>query len=274
MSAIGTQVIYDLVRVAVSVGFLGYASWKDYQAREVSNKVWAYYAPIGIALTLVEFFFFMPATPMFLGLSIGVTVFFAVILFYFAGFGGADSKALMCIALALPFAPFMWTVPYVSAGISPILQYFYPLAIFINSVFLVAMYAVGLFVYNLVWSQTHKGQLFTGTLAKQFIGKKILVMFTGYKTDVSKLKKTYHFFPLEDLEETDENFKRKLIAVPKLEGQEKIVERLTNAVDAKKIGSSVWVSPGMPHLIFIFIGLFVALFVGDLSWILVRAIVG
>jgi archaeal preflagellin peptidase FlaK len=268
------QVALDFARVAVTIAFLGYASLKDYQVREVSNRVWVFYAPIALALTILEFVFFMPTTPLFLGLSIGITVFFAFLLFYVAGFGGADSKALMCIALALPFAPFMWAVPYLSAGISPILVYFYPLAIFINSVFLVALYALGLFLYNLVWSQTHKGQLFKDALANQFIGKKILVMLTGYKTDVSKLKKTYHYFPLEDLEETDDTLKRKLIVVPKLEGQEGIVERLTNAVHAKKIESSVWVSPGMPHLVFIFIGLFVALFIGDLSWLLVKTIMG
>jgi archaeal preflagellin peptidase FlaK len=268
------QVALDFARVAVSIAFLGYASWKDYQSREVSNRVWVFYAPIALALTLIEFIFFMPTTPLVLGLSIGITVFFAFILFYVAGFGGADSKALMCIALALPFAPFIGMAPYLSAGISPILQYFYPLTIFINSVFLVALYAVGLFLYNLVWSQTHKGQLFKDTLTKEFIGKKILVMLTGYKTDVSKLQKTYHFFPLEDIEETDETSKRKLIVVPKIEGNEEIVERLTSAVNVKKIESSVWVTPGMPHLIFIFIGLFIALFIGDLSWLLVKTIMG
>jgi archaeal preflagellin peptidase FlaK len=268
------QVALDFARVAVSIAFLGYASMKDYQSREVSNRVWVFYAPIALALTLIEFIFFMPTTPLFLGLSIGITVFFAFILFYVAGFGGADSKALMCIALALPFAPFVGAAPYLSAGISPILLYFYPLAIFVNSVFLVALYAVFLFLYNLVWSQTHKGQLFKDTLAKEFIGKKILVMLTGYKTDVSKLQKTYHFFPLEDIEETDETLKRKLIVVPKIEGNDETVKRLTNAVNVKKIESSVWVTPGMPHLIFIFIGLFIALFIGDLSWLLVKTIMG
>ena len=36
----------------VTAAFLIYASWSDYKTREVSNRVWAIYAPIALALSL------------------------------------------------------------------------------------------------------------------------------------------------------------------------------------------------------------------------------
>ena len=51
-----------------------------------------------------------------------------------------------------------------------------------------------------------------------------------------------------------------------------IVERLSNAVDAGKIDSYVWATPGLPMLIFITAGLIVALVFGDVVWLLVRFI--
>ena len=35
--------------IAVSLAVLFYASWSDYKTREVSNRVWAIYAPIALA---------------------------------------------------------------------------------------------------------------------------------------------------------------------------------------------------------------------------------
>ena len=82
-----------------SLIILLYASWSDYKTREVSNRVWVIYAPIALALSLAGLLLFEPSQLPFYGLSFGVTAGIALLLFYAGGFGGADSKALMCIAL-------------------------------------------------------------------------------------------------------------------------------------------------------------------------------
>jgi archaeal preflagellin peptidase FlaK len=274
MVAMSIQVALDIARVAVSVAFLGYASWKDYQAREVRNLVWAFYAPIALALTAIEFIFYSPTSPLFLGLSIGVTVLFAFILFYAGGFGGADSKALICIALALPFAPTALALPVISQGQSPTMLIMFPLTIFTNSVLFAALSGLYLLLHNLVWHKKNSQKMFADSLAKESVAKKILVMITGYRVSIVKLKEKWHIFPLEDLQIEGETVTRKLVIVPKDEGRSEIIERLSAAIDAKKIDSKVWATPGLPMLIFVFVGLIAALVFGDVVWILVKAVLG
>ena len=117
--------------------------------------------------------------------------------------------------------------------------------------------------------------MFAGTLASESIGKKLIILITGYKVTVAKLKEKWHVFPMEDLAEDDEKtLKRKLVVIPRDEGREKIVERLSKAVAAGKIDAYVWATPGLPMLIFVTLGLIVALLFGDVVWLLVRFVLG
>jgi len=127
----------------------------------------------------------------------------------------------------------------------------------------------------MVWHRKTGKKMFAGTLAQESIGKKILILITGYKVTVDKLKAKWHVFPMEDVEDKGENgIERKLVIVPRDEGRDEIVERLSNAANAGKIDNYVWATPGLPMLIFITAGLFVALLFGDVVWLLVRFVVG
>ncbi len=266
-----SELIFIEARVAITLGFLVYASWSDYKTREVSNRVWAIYAPVAVTLMLAELLIYDPSKLLLFGASAGIIVAIAFLLFYTGGFGGADSKALMCIAFALPFAPSLYT-PLVNSVVSPTSQFIYPLTIFSNGVLFAAASAVYMLIRNIIWHKKNGKEMFSGTLQKESIGKKILVLITGYKVTVAKLKEKWHVFPMEDLDaETDLN--RKLVVVPHDEGRDKIVERLSNAADAGKIDGYVWATPGLPMLIFITLGLIVALLYGDLVWMIVRFLI-
>ena len=100
-------------------------------------------------------------------------------------------------------------------------------------------------------------------------------MITGYKVPIAKLKEKWHIYPMEDINDDEENtLKRKLVVVPRDEGRDEIVERLSKAADAGKINDRVWATPGLPMLIFVTLGLIVALLFGDLVWILVSSVLG
>jgi preflagellin peptidase FlaK len=259
-------------RVTVTLVILFYSSWSDYKTREVSNRVWAIYAPIALALSLVEFLVFEPSMLPLFGLSAGITIGFALLLFYSGGFGGADSKAFMCIALALPFFPKTLFTPILPEGLSPLSQTIFPVTILSNAVLIAALSAVFLLIRNLARKMQTRKPLFEGTLAQESIGKKILVLVTGQKFSLSTLKAKWHVYPMEDIstEANGENSpKRKLIIVPKDEGRDEIVQRLSKAVDEGKIDSKVWATPGLPMLIFVTVGLIIALTLGDIVWILV-----
>jgi preflagellin peptidase FlaK len=264
--------------VTLSLAFLVYASWSDYKTREVTNRVWVIYAPLALILTLAGILLNeqeLLAKLSLFGLSFGVTAAFALILFYSGGFGGADSKALMCIALALPFSTETLFHPILPSGISPLSQILFPLTIFSNSVLFAAASGIYMLLRNLIQRTTTGTKLFEGTLAAESIGKKILVLVTGYKVPFAKLKEKWHIYPMEDVKDNGENPpERKLIVVPKDEGRNGIIERLSNAIGTGKISNRVWVTPGLPMLIFVTIGLIVALLFGDLVWLLVSFVLG
>ncbi len=269
------QTIFIAVKVTLSLVFLFYASWSDHKTREVSNRVWAVYAPIALFLSLTELLLYEPTKLPFYGLSFGVTAAFALLLFYSGGFGGADSKALMCIALALPFSTEMLFTPLLATGVSPLAQNLFPLTIFSNSVLFAAASGLYMLLRNLIKRAATGKKLFEGTLTSESIGKKLIVLITGYKVPIAKLKEKWHVYPMEDVNDDGENpLNRKLVVVPRDEGRDEIVERLSNAVDTGKISDSVWATPGLPMLIFVTIGLVVALIFGDIVWILVSYIIG
>jgi preflagellin peptidase FlaK len=267
------QIAFSVVRTITALLFLFYASWSDYKTREVSNTVWILATPIVFALTFLEVYLYEFSQLPLYAICFGLTAAFAVILFYVGGFGGADAKALMCLALALPFYPENLFTP--RFGVSPIAQIFFPITVFSNSVLLAAATAVYMFLHNIFWHKKHGRKLFEEGHKNESIGRKILLLITGYKVSVNKLKEKWHLYPLEDTEENSEKgFKRKLVVIPRDEDRNAIVDRLTKAVDAGKIQDLVWATPGLPMLIFITAGLVIALLFGDIVWICVRFLLG
>lgn len=268
------QELFTAAKITLSLTFLVYASWSDYKTREVSNRVWVIYAPVALLLSLAELLLNDPAKLPFFGLSFGVTAVIAILLFYTGGFGGADSKALMCIALALPFSAGTVFSNLSPLGESPLAQNLFPLTIFSNGVLFAAATGIYMLLYNVVWHARTGKKFFEGTLAKESVGKKLLILITGHRVPLQKLKETWHVYPMEDVQEENDGAspKRSLLAVPKDEGREEIVNRLSKAADSGRIDNHVWATPGLPMLIFITVGLVAALLVGDVVWILISAV--
>jgi preflagellin peptidase FlaK len=266
--------ILAAARVSVVIAFFVYASWSDHKSREVSDKVWILLGPLSLALMLAELLLFYPSNLIPYAISFGVTTAFAIILFYAGGFGGADAKALMCLALALPFYPENLLTPLAGSP-SPISTMIFPIAVFSNSVLFAALSAVVLLFYNLVWHLRKHENLFQGSQKTESPWKKVLVLITGYKASVNRLKEKWHIYPMEDIESAADNgYKRKLIVLPKDEGRNEIVERLDKAVQSGAIKDGLWATPGLPMLIFVTAGLLVALFLGDIVWIGIRLVLG
>jgi len=266
--------LIEASKVCVGLSFLIYASWSDYKTREVSDNVWILFAPPAFALTFTELFLFDAASLPIFGLCFGLTAAFAIILFYAGGFGGADAKALMCLALALPFYPEELFPTPLSGDISPPMQNFFPIAVFSNSIILAALTAVYLLIHNVIWRWKTRRALFEGEQESESLGKKILVLLTGYKVSIEKVKAKWHLYPLEDVEKTENGIKRKLVVFPKDDGRNAIVERLEEAVKSGEIQEKVWATPGLPMLIFMTAGLIIALFYGDMVWNLIRFLLG
>jgi preflagellin peptidase FlaK len=247
-----------------------YASWSDYKTREVSNKVWVILGPLALALTGFQFLAYS-AQPFQLVisyiLSFAITSGLAIAVFYVGGFGGADAKALMCIALALPLYPNN-LLPQQPNFISPL----FPMTVFTNSVLLGALSVFYPLFRNILWIAKNRRSIFEG-LENEFFGRKILALLSGYKTNISTLRKG-HSYPLEDVEENDEGIKkRKLLVFPKDANKEEIVAKIVENVENERLDDEIWATPGLPLLIFITAGLIISLAYGDIVWILISSLI-
>ncbi|MCJ7613594.1 prepilin peptidase [Candidatus Bathyarchaeota archaeon] len=260
--------VFDGARIILCLSFLIYASWSDYKTREVSNKVWVILGPLALALTGFQFLAYSPQ-PLQLVisyvLSFAITSGLAIVVFYVGGFGGADAKALMCIALALPVYPSN-LLPQPPGFVSPL----FPITIFTNSVLLGALSVFYALFRNILWRAKNRRGIFEG-LKNESFGRKILALISGYKINISKLKKG-HTYPLEDVDVNDEGAKkRKLLVFPNYEEREEIVARIAENVESEKLEGGVWATPGLPLLIFVTAGLIIALAYGDIVWALISS---
>ncbi|NIR87628.1 hypothetical protein GWO13_08760 [Candidatus Bathyarchaeota archaeon] len=256
--------ILDGARVLLCLFFMIYASWSDFRSREVSNRVWAIFAPSAFALTSSQFFLFAPESLGIYVLSFVVTSALSVTLFYAGAFGGADAKALMCLALALPSYPTHLLQPY-SGFVSPL----FSITVFCNAVLLAALSVLYVVLRNCLWKHKTGKRLFEG-FEEESRWRKILVFLCGYKVDVAQLEKKQHLYPLEDIDDDE----RKLLPIPKDEDRSEIVGRFQKAGHEGKLGNGVWATPGLPLLVFVTVGLIVGLIYGDIVWVIIRSALG
>jgi preflagellin peptidase FlaK len=258
----------EVSRVLISLFFLGLSSWYDFKTREVFNKMWVFFGPIGLALTLLQLYVNNlegeNIVPWFWLLSVGLTTGISIVLFYTGFFGGADSKALICLSTALPVYP-SFVYGYIVVFVP-----FLPLAVLGNAVLLSSLLVVFIALYNLTQMVHAKEKLFEGLEAEPF-WRKILVFATGFKVNSNKLKVESHYMLLEQLSRgEDGELIRHLNVTPRLENENPQEEAKLEAL-LEELNMKVWVTPGLPFLVFITIGLIVALVMGDfISWLVLQ----
>jgi preflagellin peptidase FlaK len=258
----------EVLRVLISLFFLGLSSWYDFKTREVFNKMWVFFGPVGLALTLLQLYVNNlegeNIAPWFWLFSVGLTTGISIVLFYTRFFGGADSKALICLSTALPVYP-SFVYSYIGVFVP-----FLPLAVLGNAVLLSSLLVVFITFYNLTQMVHAEEKLFEGLETEPF-WRKILAFATGFKMDSSKLKASSHYMLLEQLSRA-ENGKiiRRLNVTPRLESENPQEEAKREEL-LKELNVKVWVTPGLPFLVFITMGLIVALVMGDfISWLVLR----
>jgi preflagellin peptidase FlaK len=258
----------DLAALLLTVVVFIAASLSDLKTREISDKYWIVYgwgAAVLFALRLV----LSPDSIPILLVSSGATIVVAFLLFQFGVMGGADSKALMCLALALPVIPGFvtpfWQPPFVF--------YPFPIAILVNSFLLSVGSAVFLLFRNIVQRASAGKRLFQG-FERESILRKALVLLTSYKTSFSVLQSKQYLYPAEEVSVVDSKPVRQFhLVASAAEERDKMVTGLENYKEQGLFSDGVWVTPGLPHLVFLTASLLVTLVVGDLMmWLFFRAV--
>ena len=257
----------QLAGVIVSIIVLGVASISDLRTREVSNTYWLVYGPIALALFVTQL---LTADDWLkVAMSSGITIAIAFVLFQVGVVGGADSKALMCLGLAMPTPP-TFISPYWQ---SPFAFYPFPIVILINSLLLSVSAGLFIMAKNLLVRAKSTRGLFNG-FEKESLLRKVLVLFTSYKTSFNLLRTKPYLYPAEQVNLVDAKPVRHFHLVSSVEEERNdLVSKLEPYTAQGLYADGVWVTPGLPHIIFILGSLLISMILGDLlMWVFTRMV--
>jgi len=252
----------EATRIFISLIFLIYSSWHDMKKREVSNKVWLIFAPIGLCLSLLHISSNVDRSfPILMAASVMITTGFSFAFFYLGLFGGADAKALICLSIAMPVPP-----AFPRSYLDPILPIF-PLSVLVNAVFASSTLVFGILIYNVSQYLKAGGGFFEG-LEDESSLRKLLLFLTGIKVNPERIKDDYHFIPLETISEVDGSILHHLSLFPQI-GDGRLQQIGSLRGFSGKVRDGVWATPSIPFLVFVTVGFFVAMILGDVPiWLL------
>jgi preflagellin peptidase FlaK len=144
----------DLLRL-VAVPVLGWAAWRDVRTRRVPNRTWVPLVVLGVVLLAWELLALWPVGhgdgPFLLRVaaSLGVVAPLAYLFWRLGGFGGADAKAFIALAVLVPTYPTYYfptmALPRVEAAVGV-----FSLTVLTNTVVVGMGYPLVLAVRNLL----------------------------------------------------------------------------------------------------------------------------
>lgn len=243
----------DILKILFCTPFLIYSCFSDVKTRRVTNKLWLIMLAGGSPLILYDIYREGVAYLPRLFISVGLIFVLVYLLFQFGTFGGADAKSLISLSIILPVYPKLY-VSGVGFPVNKPLIDLFAFGIFGNAVLLTIVVPFGLAVYNLAKMGFH-------------IDKPAYI-FIGYKAKITELAGR-HIKLIENFEVVDGavkcHFKRGGIEI-----NEEVISELKTLSDMGLIKEEIWVTPGLPFMIPITLGFFVAVFYGDLIFELTK----
>ena len=234
--------LLDIIRFVTGLIILSYASYTDIKTRKASNILWVIIGSIGLILLVVQYFTigfgdkinYLIFIPIMIGL---VYILFQLRLI----FGGADAKALMAIAILVPFQPVISQFPLWGESIMPASWF-----IFSNSVILFLFIPLSLLIFN---------------VAKRNIQFPFALL--GYKMNIKKAREKF-VWPLEKIV----NGKRKFVYMPKdFDAKDELNEFEKQGIN------EIWVTPKIPFMIPLLVGFICAFILGDIMYYLMNVFI-
>lgn len=235
-----TTLIESLRIITITITML-YASYYDWKLREVDDKVWIVSGSVGTILTMIYLLIIQSLDYIILSaISIGLTIGISLALYYVGAYGGADAKALMVISLTIP-------VRWPNFHIHP----FTSLYSFTNGLLISIVIPTYFLIYN-IFRIVRGEKIFDGIDERTI--RKVFACFIG--TLLKDAKERKFWFPMEKI--VDE--KRKFQFSPLID------------IDVKVNRDVMWMTPGIPLLIFITAGFIASILFGDILGYILRII--
>ena len=230
-------------RVLASVAMLLVASVADLKNRSVSDWLWVAFGVVAAALYVTDF----PPADRLPAIAMSVTITSALSLaVYKAGlFGGADALAFFTLSLLMP----QYSGSFSLSGMPSTL---FSLSVFVNALAFSACQVLVNVARNSA-SFLRRQNLFAGFEAETAARKAIAFMI-GFKS----AKPTFSF-PIEKKAAGGKKFDFTLANVE------------TAAYEERR---NVWVTPGIPFLLYLLAGFIVTILAGDLVGLLARIFFG
>jgi len=169
----------DLLRLIV-LPVLGWAAWRDVETRRVPSRTWYPLVGLGVVLLVVEALGHLSLstpTDVLFFVQVAISLFLVAPIAYgfwwIGGFGGADAKALITIAILLPTFPTYYFAGFTLPEVVTTLGVF-SMTVLTNTVVLAAAYPVALGVRNLLAGDV-----------------RFPISFLGHRIDVAELREAH-----------------------------------------------------------------------------------
>jgi preflagellin peptidase FlaK len=145
----------DLLRL-LAVPAFAWAAYRDIRTRRVPNKLWVPLAALGVLTLALDFSSGLPADQfdrqlvyLRVGVSVAMVAPLGYIFYRIGGFGGADAKAVLVLALLFPLYP-VYFLPDAALPIHEATLGVFSLTVFSNTVLAGVCYPVALSLRNLL----------------------------------------------------------------------------------------------------------------------------
>jgi preflagellin peptidase FlaK len=179
--------IVPLLRLTISSVLLVYASACDIATREVSDWVWLFGIPVCVLLDGVDLYL-VRVDPISFIVSLGASFLLGYLLCLLGFYGGADGRALVLMAVAMPSYP---STNLLITKVLPLPIFF----IFFSSTIFSIIYPLKVFTLNMI-DQLRGKRLLNGIEENNPL-KRLVLYVTARRVPFETLKEGLKYFPAE-----------------------------------------------------------------------------
>ena len=242
------QTLINYAALVTCIIPLAFASYTDLKTRTVKNYIWLIMILAGLAIAAARWIYTAEiVTTVF---SCAGTFLISLAFYISKIFGGADSKAMICVSLLIP--------KNVSASLTPL----FPFTVFLNTFILLGVLYLVILGSNLV-RHIRGENLFLG-LESESKWRKALVLLTCTRLNLDSVQVKKNLYPAQNVIKRDGKTEMHLIFPRQALGESNVNFKLLKNKLEQLSSNRIWAYFTKPLIPIILISVFISFFLGDL----------